>query len=175
MSGTPKRDMRLKESGPLTGFKFENFWFPSEPKTAFYDWLYITSPYEHREPASCPPLSVSQWDPRPRIPHRITGGDSFPGQYRKPAGVSVMLNIDEPAEADRIFTALAKGGEVEMPIQETFWALRHAHRPVRNSVRHQLRRAGRGMSVLATRRACHNKPSNHARSLIQDRSHSLRR
>lgn len=107
--------------------------------------------------------------------YRITGGDSFPGQYRKPAGVSVMLNIDEPVEADRIFTALAKGGEVEMPIQETFWALRHAHRPVRNSVRHQLRRAGRGMSVLATRRACHNKPSNHARSLIQDRSHSLRR
>jgi PhnB protein len=55
---------------------------------------------------------------------RITGGDSFPGQYRKPAGVSVMLNIDEPAEADRIFQALAEGGAVEMPIQATFWARR---------------------------------------------------
>ena len=44
-----KRDIRLKESGPLTGFKFENVWFPLEPKTAFYDWLYVTALYEHRE------------------------------------------------------------------------------------------------------------------------------
>jgi hypothetical protein len=44
-----KRDLRLKESGPLTGFSFENVWFPLEPKTAFYDWLYITALYEHRE------------------------------------------------------------------------------------------------------------------------------
>ncbi|SPF34042.1 conserved hypothetical protein [Candidatus Sulfopaludibacter sp. SbA4] len=44
-----KRDLRLRESGPLKGFKFENLWFPLEPKTAFYDWLYITALYEHRE------------------------------------------------------------------------------------------------------------------------------
>lgn len=44
-----KRDLRLKESGPLKGFKFENFWFPLEPKTAFYDWLYVTALYEHRD------------------------------------------------------------------------------------------------------------------------------
>jgi Family of unknown function (DUF6977) len=44
-----KRDPRLKESGPLKGFRFENFWFPLDPKTAFYDWLYINALYEHRE------------------------------------------------------------------------------------------------------------------------------
>ena len=44
-----KRDMRLKESGRLTGFEFENFSFPLEPKTVFYDWLYIGALYEHRE------------------------------------------------------------------------------------------------------------------------------
>jgi hypothetical protein len=44
-----KRDMRLKESGRLRGFEFEGFWFPLEPKTAFYDWLYIGALYEHRE------------------------------------------------------------------------------------------------------------------------------
>jgi hypothetical protein len=44
-----KRDMRLKESGPLKGFKYEDFWFPLEPKTVFYDWLYIGALYEHRE------------------------------------------------------------------------------------------------------------------------------
>jgi hypothetical protein len=44
-----RRDPRLKESGGLTGFKFENISFPLEPKTVFYDWLYIKALYEHRE------------------------------------------------------------------------------------------------------------------------------
>jgi hypothetical protein len=44
-----KRDPRLKESGSLTAFKFDGFTFPLEPKTVFYDWLYITSIYPHRE------------------------------------------------------------------------------------------------------------------------------
>jgi hypothetical protein len=44
-----KRDPRLKESGRLIGFTFENTAFPLEPKTVFYDWLYITALYEHRE------------------------------------------------------------------------------------------------------------------------------
>lgn len=44
-----KRDERLKESGRLVGFKFESLSFPLEPKTVFYDWLYINALYEHRE------------------------------------------------------------------------------------------------------------------------------
>ena len=44
--------------------------------------------------------------------------------YRKPQGFSVLLNIGDAAEADRIFQALAENGTVQMPIQETFWALR---------------------------------------------------
>lgn len=56
--------------------------------------------------------------------YRMTGGDSFPGQYRRPAGIAVMLHIGEPAEAERVFEALSQGGEVEMAIQETFWARR---------------------------------------------------
>ncbi|MCX6592692.1 MAG: hypothetical protein NTZ56_14315 [Acidobacteria bacterium] len=44
-----KRDVRLRQSGLLTGFKFDNVWFRPEPKTAFYDWLYITALYEHRD------------------------------------------------------------------------------------------------------------------------------
>jgi PhnB protein len=39
-------------------------------------------------------------------------------------GFSVSLGIDEPAEAERVFNALAEGGNVTMPIQQTFWALR---------------------------------------------------
>jgi hypothetical protein len=44
-----KRDSRLKESGKLTGFYFEDTQWPLEPKTAFYDWLYATSLYPHRD------------------------------------------------------------------------------------------------------------------------------
>jgi hypothetical protein len=44
-----KRDPRLQESGRLTGFWFNGFSFPLEPKTIFYDWLYINAIYPHRE------------------------------------------------------------------------------------------------------------------------------
>ncbi len=44
-----KRDPRLKSSGRLVGFKFENFCFPLQPKTVFYDWLYVNAIYPHRE------------------------------------------------------------------------------------------------------------------------------
>lgn len=40
--GEAKRDPRLKESGLLTGFRFEGMDFPLEPKTTFYDWLYCS-------------------------------------------------------------------------------------------------------------------------------------
>ena len=39
-------------------------------------------------------------------------------------GFSVSLNVDSAAEAERIFQALAQGGTVKMPIQQTFWAIR---------------------------------------------------
>lgn len=38
-----KKDMRLKNSGRLTGFKFCGTEWPLEPKTMFYDWLYINA------------------------------------------------------------------------------------------------------------------------------------
>jgi len=44
-----KRDPRLKDSGSLIAFQFDDFTFPLEPKTIFYDWLYISSIYPHRE------------------------------------------------------------------------------------------------------------------------------
>lgn len=46
---TAKRDPRLRESGTIVGFDFDGFRFPSEPRTAFYDWLYVNALFEHRE------------------------------------------------------------------------------------------------------------------------------
>ncbi len=54
----------------------------------------------------------------------LTGSDATPDLYQKPQGFSVLLSVDAAAEADRIFKALADQGTVQMPVQETFWALR---------------------------------------------------
>lgn len=47
--GRAKRDPRLKESGPLVGFRFEGVEFPTEPKTVFYDWLYCSFLADYRD------------------------------------------------------------------------------------------------------------------------------
>lgn len=54
----------------------------------------------------------------------LMGSDAPPGQFQRAQGLSVALQVDDPAEAERIFAALADGGQVTMPIQKTFWAER---------------------------------------------------
>ncbi len=56
--------------------------------------------------------------------HRLQGADVAPESYLKPQGFSVLLNVEDAAEADRIFTTLASKGVEQIPLQETFWALR---------------------------------------------------
>ena len=55
---------------------------------------------------------------------QLTGADVPLESYQKPQGFYVLLNVGAEAEADGIFQALAENGAVQMPIQETFWALR---------------------------------------------------
>ncbi|HEX4136428.1 MAG TPA: hypothetical protein VHY84_17585 [Bryobacteraceae bacterium] len=54
----------------------------------------------------------------------FSGSDSPPGQYQKPQGFALQFNLSDPAEAERVFEALAENGTVRMPLQQTFWALR---------------------------------------------------
>jgi PhnB protein len=54
----------------------------------------------------------------------LMGSDCPPDRYHPMKGFSVSINTDKPAEAERVFHALAEKGKVEMPIQETFWAQR---------------------------------------------------
>ena len=54
----------------------------------------------------------------------FAGADPLPAEYRKPQGFTVMLQMDGAEETERAFTALAEGANVQMPLQETFWALR---------------------------------------------------
>jgi PhnB protein len=54
----------------------------------------------------------------------LMGSDAPPDHYEAMKGFSVTLGIDRPAEAERIFHALAEKGTVRLPIQKTFWAAR---------------------------------------------------
>ena len=54
----------------------------------------------------------------------LMGSDSTMEAAERAGGFTVTLTVDEPAEAERVFAALAEGGTVRMPLQETFWAHR---------------------------------------------------
>jgi len=54
----------------------------------------------------------------------LMGSDALPGRYEKPKGFSVSLQLEDPADAERIFRALAEKGTIRMPLEKTFWARR---------------------------------------------------
>ena len=55
----------------------------------------------------------------------LMGTDAPPERYEPMKGVWVSLQVEKPAEAERVFKALGeKAAKVEMPIQETSWAHR---------------------------------------------------
>lgn len=52
LSVTPleaKRDERLKNSGKMIAFRFFDKEFPLEPKTLFYDWLYVNALHQNSD------------------------------------------------------------------------------------------------------------------------------
>src|SRR5262245_56174378 len=72
-------------------------------------------------------------DQRGRIMHArlvagdqvLMGGDAPPGvPHEGVKGCSVAVQVKTPDEAERLFAALREGGTVQMPIGETFWAVR---------------------------------------------------
>ena len=54
----------------------------------------------------------------------LMGADVPPGRYQRPEGFSVAIGLKDVAKAERIFKSLSEGASVQMPIQETFWAVR---------------------------------------------------
>ncbi len=54
----------------------------------------------------------------------LMGSDSSPERYQKPQGFAVVITINDVAKAEHIFQALAEKGEIQMPMEETFWAAR---------------------------------------------------
>lgn len=52
----------------------------------------------------------------------LMASDAPPGRYNQPQGFSVSIQLKDRAEGERIFNALAQGGKVTMPFEQTFWA-----------------------------------------------------
>jgi len=51
-------------------------------------------------------------------------GDVAPDRYEEPKGFSLSLQLKDAAEAERIYSELAKAGRILMPLEKTFWAER---------------------------------------------------
>ncbi len=71
-------------------------------------------------------------DQKNRIIHaRMEVGNSVlmasdaPPEHHAPAqGFSLSVSVKDPAEAERVFAALAENGTIQMPIAQTFWSVR---------------------------------------------------
>jgi PhnB protein len=57
---------------------------------------------------------------------KLMGTDCTPDHPYQPIQCAhVVINVDDEKKAESIFKALADGGDVKMPLQETFWAKRY--------------------------------------------------
>lgn len=54
--------------------------------------------------------------------HLLMASDDPGGDGGPVKGISVNYTTPDVAEAERVFAALAEGGEVTMPMEPTFWA-----------------------------------------------------
>ena len=77
-----------------------------------------------------PPEMQSAPEHKDRIMHaRVTidgevlmASDGMPGHFNKPQGFAVSLQVEDPADAERRFNALADGGTVNMPFGKSFFS-----------------------------------------------------
>ena len=54
----------------------------------------------------------------------LVANDVPPHQFQPIRSVYLLLSVDSAAEAERVHALLAAGGDVYMPLQETFYATR---------------------------------------------------
>src|SRR5581483_1441162 len=56
----------------------------------------------------------------------LAGADIPPDRFQPMRSAYLTLSLDGPAEAERVFALLSDGGDIFMPMQETFFASRFA-------------------------------------------------
>jgi PhnB protein len=103
-----------------------------EEALAFYEQALgaqVTFKMRHSE---APAEYAAQGEAGQRIMHAsfkvgqttLMATDGMPGDNTPPvyAGFSISISLDSMDKGEKIFDALAQGGEVRMPWQSTFWA-----------------------------------------------------
>lgn len=93
---TAKKDGRLKNSGAVTGFRLHGEEFETEPKTYFYDWLYINILNRH-----------------PEFTEKIMDYDAFTDIAFNP-----QKSINCQAEAAAIYVSLKKQGMLKEALKD---------------------------------------------------------
>lgn len=60
-------------------------------------------------------------------PVTLMASDACPPQdYTPPHGMTVSLQLDDDAQAERLYAALADGAQIQLPLGPTFWSSRFA-------------------------------------------------
>ena len=95
-SGVAKKDDRLKNGGKIIAFEFDGKRFETEPKTYFYNWLYISALHLHKE-----------------LTARLMEYDAFTDIVFNP-----QKSINCQAEAAAIYVSLAKQGLLEEALKD---------------------------------------------------------
>ena len=54
--------------------------------------------------------------------HLLMGSDDPTGDFKGVQGMRVNYSVGDVADAERVFAALVDGGEVTMPLAETFFS-----------------------------------------------------
>ena len=91
-----KKDSRLKTSGKIIGFSFNGRSFPCEPKTLFYNWLYINTLVRNEE-----------------LARELLTFDAFTDIEFNP-----KKSLNCQAEAAAVYVALARQGLLKLALQD---------------------------------------------------------
>lgn len=95
-SKAAKRDERLKNSGRIIAFEFDGKRFETEPKTCFYNWLYIHALQQHEE-----------------LTKPLLNYDAFTDIEFNP-----QKSLNCQAEAAAVYVSLSKQGLLEEALQD---------------------------------------------------------
>lgn len=95
-SRTAKKDERLKNSGRIIGFQIDGKFFPTEPKTFFYNWIYINTLHYNSD-----------------LANQIINYDAFTDIAFNP-----QKSINCQAEAAAIYVSLRKQGKLSEALKD---------------------------------------------------------
>lgn len=93
-----KRDRRLRNSGNLMGFRLQDIDYPLDPKTLFYDWIYVNalSKQQHlcKEIINYTAFTDIEFNPERAINCQAKSVASFVALYRQGVLDEALSNIE---------------------------------------------------------------------------------